>query len=300
MGANTGVMRHWNSAFSRGVGYEPHLPGRFFDGVRVAGYFIDFRPKTMAVSARDPLELLPAGLAQLALGWWERLLAGEEGASEEFDRLCRLLEQNAVEESGSYLWPYQMRDRKYGTEPPWISALAQAEAASVFVRSFLRGGRDRHAELALGAIRPLLEVVEPTVVALTPSGPGLEECPSDPPSLILNGWIYALWGLWDISVGLESSPAQEMLEASTACLRRTLPAYDVGWWSRYSLYPHLLPDLAKPFYHRLHITQLEILYRLTGYEEFHAFAQRWRRYDRWSLRATAVAQKVVFVASGYR
>jgi hypothetical protein len=78
-----------------------------------------------------------------------------------------------------------------------------------------------------------------------------------------------------------------------------LDQYDVGWWTRYSLYPHLLPDLAKPFYHRLHIDQVEVLYRLTGFEEFRSAARRWRGYDNHVYRIAAIAQKAMFVATRY-
>jgi hypothetical protein len=78
---------------------------------------------------------------------------------------------------------------------------------------------------------------------------------------------------------------------------RKLPQYDVGWWSKYSLYPHRLPDLAKPFYHRLHVTQLDVLYRLTGIDEFRARAARWRSFDRAPAVFTAVTSKVPFVVS---
>ena len=64
--------------------------------------------------------------------------------------------------------------------------------------------------------------------------------------------------------------AGQMLAASTDCLLATLSSYDVGWWTKYSLYPHRLPDLAKPFYHRLHVDQLDV----------HAPAYRNRRVSR--------------------
>src|SRR5262249_16228449 len=108
-----------------------------------------------------------------------------------------------------------------------------------------------------------------------------------------------LWGLWDVAVGLDDGPARAMYEASLACLRRKLDEYDVGWWTRYSLYPHRLADLAKPFYHRLHIDQVEVLFRLTGFEEFQAAGRRWRAYDTPLHRLASISQKALFVATRY-
>jgi hypothetical protein len=73
-------------------------------------------------------------------------------------------------------------------------------------------------------------------------------------------------------------------------------SYDVGWWSRYSLYPHRLPDLAKPFYHRLHVHQLEVTARLVGEAELAETARRWAAYDTAPKRVGAIAQKALFVA----
>src|SRR5207253_1755720 len=128
------------------------------------------------------------------------------------------------------------------------------------------------------AIRSIVEEDSP-LVAATPAGPVPEESPGDPPSLILNGWIYALWGLRDVELGLGSVEAAEMYSRSLDCLRQTIHRYDVGWWTRYSLYPHKIVDLAKPFYHRLHVDQADVLHRHTGFPEFEDAASRWRTYD---------------------
>jgi hypothetical protein len=290
------LVKQWNSAFSRGVGYEAQPPGSFFETDRVRGYFIDFRAKTTSPSAAAPEKLFPAGLAQLALGFSERMLSGDARAADEFQRVCALLEEKAERRGEELRWRYDISIPKYRLEPPLYSALAQAQIASVFVRAYLLSGDPRNAETALGAIRPLLDTSS-DLVAETSDGIVLEESPSEPPSHILNGWIYALWGLWEVEVALKEPRAGQMLATSMNCLRAKLSSYDVGWWTKYSLYPHLLVDLAKPFYHRLHVDQLEILYRLTGFSDFAVTAHRWRGYDTALRRAAAVAQKAVFVAT---
>jgi len=183
---------------------------------------------------------------------------------------------------------------KLKLRPPWLSALAQGQAASVFVRAFLHTRDERFAMAARSAIAPLLPGSASGLVAVTVAGPVPEEAPSVPPSLILNGWIYALWGLWDVAVGLADVDSEAAFAASVDCLQRSIDKYDNGWWSLYSLYPYRLPDLAKPFYHRLHIDQLDVLYRLVGYAELAAAARRWRAYDTPARRIAVVAQKALF------
>jgi heparosan-N-sulfate-glucuronate 5-epimerase len=131
-------------------------------------------------------------------------------------------------------------------------------------------------------------------VAVTASGPILEEAGMSPPAHILNGWIFSIWGLWDVGVGLREGRADGLIAATIKCLRTELDQYDVGWWTRYSLFPHALPDLAKPFYHRLHSDQMDVLYRLTGFSEFGAAARRWRDYESPAAALLAVAHKVPF------
>jgi heparosan-N-sulfate-glucuronate 5-epimerase len=74
-------------------------------------------------------------------------------------------------------------------------------------------------------------------------------------------------------------------------LSKMLFEYDVGWWTRYSLFPPVAPDLAKPFYHTLHVAQMPALYGMTGSSVFADAAERWNRYDRVANRARAVAAK---------
>ena len=59
----------------------------------------------------------------------------------------------------------------------------------------------------------------------------------------------------------------------------------------------ILKDLAKPIYHRFHVTQLEVYERLTGLEDIAATRARWAAYDRPGPRARAIAQKAAFAVA---
>jgi hypothetical protein len=288
------LQRALNSALSRGPGYEPTPRGSAFDDRHVRGYYIDFRAKTTAPYVRD-LDALPATpLIQLALGWWERHVAGDRTAAARFLALCEAVAARAEPAGQDLLWPSRVAVTKYRLAAPCLSALPQGQAASVFVRAHLISRKDRYAELALAAARPLLSPTGSQLVTWTAAGPILEEAPSAPPSHILNGWISALWGLWDAQLALGDPRSGSMFEKSISCLQIHLPAYDTGWWTLYSLFPHAIEDLAKPIYHRFHIAQLEVLHRLTGLPEFAATANRWRAYDRPRTCALAVAHKGAF------
>jgi heparosan-N-sulfate-glucuronate 5-epimerase len=288
------LERALNAALSRGPGYEPTPIGPDFDDRSVRGYYIDFRPKTTASTAADPGALPAIQLIQLALGWAERALGGEDAARERFVGLCAAIEERGEPRSDGLRWPMRVEVPKYGLAQGWSSALAQGQAASAFVRAYLLAGDDHYAELARRAIEPFLAPETTDLVVQTASGPILEEAPSKPSSHVLNGWMSALWGLWDVQLGLGDEGARTAFDAGIGCLQAMLPKYDTGWWTRYALYPHALPDLAKPIYHRFHVTQLRVYHRLTGDGTFQETAARWDAYDRAPNRLAAIAQKGAF------
>lgn len=289
-----------NSALSRGPGYESTPIGTAYDASRVSGYYIDFRSKTQSQAASDTKRLPAAALSQLALGWWERSMAGEEYALEEFLRVCAVLVDRAVAVEGKLLWPNRVAVPKYRLGPAACSALAQGQAASVLIRAHLATGEERYAECASCAVSPLLSERSSDLVSITAVGPVLEEAPTIPASHILNGWISALWGIRDVQLAIHDDRARKAFDAGVDSLRHHLPAYDVGWWSRYSLYPHVLEDLAKPIYHRYHIDQLRVMHTLTGVPEFRETADRWASYDRWSHLVPLIVQKGLFAAADGR
>jgi hypothetical protein len=183
---------------------------------------------------------------------------------------------------------------KYRVGPGASSALAQGQAASVLVRGYWMTGDGRYAEEAKRAVTPLLADHSTDLVTMTFAGPVLEETPSVPASHILNGWISALWGIRDVALCLNEERARSAFEAGVESLARHLPAYDVGWWSRYSLFPHVLEDLAKPIYHRYHIDQLRVMHALTGLADFAAIANQWASYDHRSNVCRLITQKGLF------
>lgn len=62
-----------------------------------------------------------------------------------------------------------------------------------------------------------------------------------------------------------------MLETTLRTLIGTLPQFKCSYWSMYSL------DglIASPFYHNLHIAQMQAMYQLTGETIFDEYAKRW-------------------------
>jgi peptidoglycan/xylan/chitin deacetylase (PgdA/CDA1 family) len=269
-----------------------------------SGSYIDFRFKA-ALPQWPPHWLAPlsqqlhVATIQWGLGAYERFVSGE---GEEW--------LNAAVEAGEHLLSLQHRGgphdggwrhffampHTYRIDPPWLSAIAQGEAASLFVRLHLQTGEERFAEAARRALKPMsVSVTDGGVLAELDSEPFVEEYPTTPRSLVLNGAIFALWGYRDVGAGLRDGEALKRFEALTTALSTNLHRWDTGYWSRYDLYPHPVPNVASPAYHLLHIRQLEVLDRLSSRPAIREATSHFETYRASAAcRRKATAEKVAF------
>lgn len=286
----------------------PQRRAPFVAGDPESGYYNDLRVELGTddpAEARRRLQVLLANraranhvsVAQLALGAWQ-MRARDDAWLQVFAEGAAWLAE-ALEDGGGLPYLFAM-PHTYSISPPWYSAMAQGQAASVFVRAVLSLGDDRFVEAAERAIRPLT-LEASTVVARTPEGPVLQEYPTQPPSHVLNGWVFALWGLYDVTklaerAGRTAPDARRAFLAGIAALVRRIDLYDAGLgWSRYDLYPHRLVHVASPFYHRLHVALLQATADLTDEAALREKAAAWEASaERLPPRIAAVARKAAF------
>jgi heparosan-N-sulfate-glucuronate 5-epimerase len=270
----------------------------------VRGYYIDLRAK--AENLRWPPEWWCRheeqeyiAVSQFGLACYERFVAGEGDdwlavARRTGEYLIDQQQRQGVRDGGwVHLWAYP---HTYQLRPPWLSAMAQGEAASLLVRLYLTSKEPRFADAARRALRPLnVPVSEGGVRASLDGGLFFEELPTQPSSFILNGAMFALWGCYDVAVGLCDRQAGELFRTGVETLDRNIGRWDTGFWSRYDLYPHPRVNVANPFYHRLHVSQLEAMQLLTAHRRFASAIARFERYARSPLNtARAYAAKVAF------
>lgn len=167
---------------------------------------------------------------------------------------------------------------------PWFSALAQSIAISVLLRAYLWSKNETYLSTARGAFLAFTRSVEEGGVSLRdPSGHlFFEETVPVTVYHILNGFISALWGIHEYQIVTRDSQASLLFDEGLRSLEYYLPQYDVGWASLYSL-DHVrrkrcLKDVASLFYQKLHVQQLNVLYRLTGKNVFDQYRRRWEGY----------------------
>jgi hypothetical protein len=127
------------------------------------------------------------------------------------------------------------------------------------------------------------------------SGFFLQEYPTDPPSHVLNGGIFALWGYHDVALGLGDADARREFDEGVDTLAKNIQRWDTGAWTRYDLFPFPLTNLASSFYHHLHIDQLRAMQLIAPRPEFEAAVERFEHYRvSRARRMRAFAHKALF------
>jgi len=185
-------------------------------------------------------------------------------------------------------------------EPGWYSAMAQGQAMSLLVRAHAQSGDQRYLEAAVRALT-LFDVrsTDGGIVAkFMDQYVWYEEYPTTPPCFVLNGFMYALIGLYDVAAtapagDASQSTALRLYSSGIASLRQMLPLFDTGSGTVYDL-RHLTlgsaaaPNRARWDYHATHVNQLLLLSLLlqngsiatdqSTAAEFKAVANRWLGY----------------------
>lgn len=199
------------------------------------------------------------------------------------------------DDRGAFRYPFAWRHYLAGNDlqPGWPSAMAQGKAMSLLARAYMMFGDERYlaaGRKALGFM--LLQTryggVMTTLADLHPSLSDFvffEEYVSDPANYVLNGYIFALIGLYDWSqippeIDADQDRAKHYFDEGIKSLTHILPYYDLGNVSSYDLgyITFKKRSKVKPGYHMLHIMQLNVLYKITGEPVLKVYADRWWGY----------------------
>lgn len=303
------VRTLWQQTFATGYYASAQPLGSQFRPSELAGYFNDLRPRAAWPGARDASGLpAPApddpgsgapvtAMLQFGLGHWDLWL--EAGRPDDHPSLRAVL---AVADRVTGLqdargrWVALPRGAPSYPGCGLYSALTQGEGVSLLARAWSARGSEAHRDAMRRAADALVLPVEAGGVARsTPEGLVLEEVVLPARTAILNGWIFALYGLHDLRLADPGHPASARVEEAVGSLARALPGFDRGYWSNYDL----AGAIAKPNYHLLHIAQLRALER-TFPRHAAAFAAMRARFEAYARRpdrrVRAVATKAWQVA----
>lgn len=248
----------------------------------------------------------PCASSQYALGWFQLWRRGKyENARKIFFELADWLCATQALEDGKGYWLYHFDMDAYGVTAPWKSGLAQAQAVSVLCRAVKFAEDDdckaRYEKALTCGFSGLIENVDEGGLLLTEGQDvWIEEVVAARRAAILDGCMFALFGVRDYADLTNSTEAEKVFEDGCSTIVRYLPTFDLGYWSRADLYQDNPPPPASQFYHNLHVNQLKVLYALTGEDEFLRYAEKWDLYQKsWLNRKRAFITKAIFKVRYY-
>lgn len=180
-----------------------------------------------------------------------------------------------------YKFNYMMKCPETVISAPFISAMSQGQAISLWSRLYLITNDKRW----------LLHIREVSQVIVSPICAGgtssqynnniwYEEYPSVPGTHVLNGFLFCLIGLYDGFQVTKDNNLETAFKQGIESLRKMLPLFDNGYISYYHL-GHLEYTcqnvLISPSYHIIHVLLLETLFSITQIKEFEFYIKKWKR-----------------------
>ncbi|CAJ0599205.1 unnamed protein product [Cylicocyclus nassatus] len=205
------------------------------------------------------------------------------------------------DENGGWPVPVEraIADRRLVLPAGWYSAMAQGHGLSLLTRAYTATHNNSYLAAASKALHLFeLKAGERGVRNELFGHVWFEEYPTSPGSFVLNGFMYSLIGLFDLSsvsirgevadeVRLGTERASILFSSGLDSLRALLPLYDTGSGSIYDLRHiglHTAPNLARWDYHAVHVYLLKWLVQITGDKTLDETADRFIAYS-WGKKA---------------
>ena len=243
-----------NEQFTPGQLGQYYMP--FLAKADYAGHYDEQGIPMLDYHGAVGLQYNPIAIAQYGLGnlnFFRR--TGDAERRRKFlsaaDWLVANLEQNPA---GQWVWNHHF-DWEYRTplKAPWYSALAQGQGLSLLVRAHQEVADPPYLETARRVFETFSKSTDEGGVTCV-DGQGyvwFEEAIVDPPTHILNGFLWAAWGVYDYFLHTRNEEARRLFDEAVRTLRDNLAGFDAGFWSLYEQAGTRMKMLASPFYHQL-------------------------------------------------
>ncbi len=135
-------------------------------------------------------------------------------------------------------WPYLFEYKPYNLEKGWYSGLAQGQIISVMVRAYCLTNDEIYLPIIKKAMNFMLQELKEDQTGLlryTPEGNvWIEEYPTKQPSLVLNGFVSSIFGIYDyLSIFPDVQEFEKIYDDALLSLKKSIHFYDTGKWLRY-------------------------------------------------------------------
>lgn len=266
--------------------------GKSYSLNEVKGYYNDLTEKITRFGLQDdsvPKSFVDTGeeiyfsiaIFQYGLAAYDLFLQNDDQSMLGKVRACAdWAVANQQNDGGWETFAFQDKEHPY-------SSMAQGEAVSLLVRAYKAFGDSIYKVVADKALDFMLRPVEDGgTTVYKDNGIYLHECTHKP--CVLNGWIFSAWGLLDYAKAFNDDKILKVWDDTVRTMAVSLPNFDNGYWSKYTP----IKTIASPFYHNLHIAQLNVMYKLTDNIVFAEYAKRFEKYQHcWVCRKRAFLNK---------
>ena len=279
MGISIYKIKKWYKMMTgQSISHVNQGVGTCYSKTEVRGYYNDLTEK---ITKDAPEILVPKyhvdtgeeiyfsiGIFQYGLAAYDLFLKTEDEVYKRKLLACAdwALENQQVD--GSWVtFAYENPEHPY-------SSMAQGEGISMLIRAYIETNNENYLNAIVKAKDFMLIPIEKGgTTNYSGDDVYLYECTHDP--LILNGWIFSLWGLYDYCKYFKDENVRNVLNATLRSLMKKLPEFDIKYWSKYEDGKRI----CSPFYHKLHIAQLRVMYDLFGDEIYREYADKWEKYQ---------------------
>ena len=270
--------------------------GKSFSADSIKGYYNNMTEKVTKMPElldNDGLPLLntgkgnvemPVAIFQYGLGAYDLYLqTKDEKYKKKFNQAVKWAEDHLDEKGRWNNFFYVYPDNPYG-------AMAQGEGVSLLLRAYAQTQDEKYLSMAKSAIDFMLKPVSEGGTALYEDNDlKLAEYTHRP--IVMNGWIFAWWGLFDYVLATNDTGVyKKALDTTCKTLVKCLPQFKTWYWSKYDVGGRM----ASPFYHNLHVAQMQAMYQLTEHEVFRDYANRWEKQQKNQIcKAMAFVMKAI-------
>ncbi len=248
----------------------------------------------------------PIAIAQWSLGNYN--LWKQKNNKEYFEKFIKgskwLNENLNLNEKNVYVWNHNFNwTYKEELVSPWYSGLAQGQGLSVLCRAYKVTKDDKYLDSIKKVYSSLNIDIKNGGVNFSDKNGDIwieEYIMKNEPTHILNGFIWGLWGIYDYWLLTKDNKSKKLFDKFVQTLENNLDNYDIGHWSLYELSNLKIKMRASLFYHKLHITQLKVLYKMTGKNNFKEKSLKWNQYLENKIYVLrAFIMKVIFKLTYY-
>lgn len=229
--------------------------------------YVDWRLKENIVT-RHPVQLAEKILQSLG----SKLLKRAEKYAKELLFL-------GLDTGNKIFFPYQFDFPIHGNKgeilrAPWFSAMAQGQALSGYVRLYKKTKKEQYLKICNKIFCSFLSYKNhnyPWILDISNGYIWLEEYPCEYPCRVLNGFNYAIFGLYDYWLLTSDKNCRKMLFGALTTLKMKVSLFRNPHGVSFYCLKHRRKSVH---YHKVHIDQLQKLYQITGDIYFKEMAEK--------------------------